>query len=166
VLTANYAAVWVDHEWGEFFWRESQKQSGERTIYMCTFACVTSYGVFGYSWNSMGSPFAQFAAELGEDYLINKISGEMVVDVDGSIKDLLKTIDEHEWENEDAREAARSAVEDAEAEHSGERIVTAICESGDIPYELLDDWPLRTWNSDAVHFARKLWPAFVQELQK
>lgn len=62
-------------DWGEFLWTTRQHQDLEgRPVYAATWACISSFGVYGHHWSHMGEPFEVFVQTVGKDYLLGKIA--------------------------------------------------------------------------------------------
>lgn len=164
----SYIHVAKDGEWGEFFVREHPivtDSSGPQ--YSATFTCNTSFGVYGYHWSSMGSPFRDFAATISSDYLLRKIGGEKKPSAKLIVAGIKKQILEQRREKEicasDAREAW-NLVEMYAEEYGDPEIAGVINRCIDLEFNW--DFQHTDYDSDARNFVQKLWPLFVRELQR
>lgn len=164
--------VRVGHEWTEFFVREFAPAEREgHTNYAATWACNSSYGVFGHHWSSMGRPFAKFAAEIDEDYLLGKISktepdAEVTV---ASVRRKILTIRRNKDCTKQEAADAWQAVENLDSEYGNNEIFLKLREDADIGAVLDNsDWDFATtaYPLNAVSFVKKLWPEFVKALQE
>jgi hypothetical protein len=160
-----------DHEWGEFFVRESQSERSDgKTRYSATWCCYSSYGVFGHHWYDMGEPFAKFIQDVDTHYLLGKIARKVQSDK-VTVASVKRRILEARKSKDVTRDEARDALDELEsvaAEHSGEVLCHELYHSSLIS-ECMGDWcdiESQEWEPAALHFAKKLWPKFVIELAK
>lgn len=167
-MNATVLTVRDGMDWAEFFVSERPPwtQRDNSTVYSATFACVSSFGVFGFHWSHMGKPFKQFAANIGDDYLLSKIgkrtrSNQKIVD------HVRRRILESRRANSISRQIARDAwdaVETIEIDYSGDAVGLMLYEDGDIASVPIEwsDIETEEWDTQSVCFVKKMWPKFVE----
>lgn len=153
-------------DWAEFFVNERQPvQEGDHTRYSVTWACVSSYGVFGHHWAHMGSPFPEFAARTGPDYLLGKIARQ-TFDADKFAKWIRREIFTSRATREQ-KSAASAAFRRLRDEHGDNESLAALCYADDAISHCRPEWSdceSRSHDRQAVMFVEKMWPKFVAEL--
>lgn len=166
----SYIHVVKDGEWGEFFVHEHPvvtDSNGPR--HSATFTCNTSFGVYGYHWSHMGSPFRDFAATISSDYLLRKIGGERKSSakliVAGVKKQILTQRYEGQINAEDAREAW-DFVDKCNAIYGNHEIGAMIYSGMPDGVSIDFEFSHTEYSMDAQNFVQKLWPLFVRELQR
>lgn len=172
-MAVKFYDVRADGEWAEFYVnkRDPVMDFSGHSRYSASWCCLSSYGVFGHYWHSMGSPFKQFVAKLEEDYLLCKI-GRKIASADvtlDSVRRAIKSIRRNEnISKDDAREAWGAVDAIADEYYPAEILISKLSEAEEIEKLELDWTEINTmdWESDAVQFVRKLWPAFVEALNK
>jgi len=166
----KYYNIHANHEWGEFFVleRDPIAQPDGHTRYSATWVANTSYGVFGHYWSHMGEPFAKFAATIGEDYLLGKISkmepnAEVTLDSVG--REILRARHDRRCTEDEARDAW-DALQHIADECDDNSVFSKLYEDEDIHAVLDGDWdmPTTAYPMDAVQFVKKLWPEFAKAL--
>lgn len=130
--------------------------------YSATWTANTSYGLYGYYWGSMGSPFGKFIQGADPGYVLSKIS----TPVQNSAvfkRSLLSWLERSELSPKDKSKAA-DYVERLARMHDGDELIQVTVNSkslarfgiewSELAYE---DYP-----ADAQAFMRMLWPEFVR----
>ena len=156
------------HEHGTFFVEESDvvPRSTGGFQASATWTCHSSYGVFGYHWNSMGESFGEFIKEIDNDYLLNKISSRRL-DTNKMLKNVKAAIiarrKSKAIDSETAREALKT-LESMSHEFDGEVLCHEIYMSTEISDTGIDlcNCETQEWDGQALGFVRKLWPKFVE----
>lgn len=175
-MAVKFYDVRVDGEWAEFYVNERKpvKDSSGHLRYSASWCCLSSYGVFGHYWHSMGSPFKQFVADIEEDYLLSKI-GQRVPSCDVIWESVLREIKAIRRSRSVTKEAARKAwtaaneiLDDDGHFGSPDVFVKYLSEDEDLSNLKIEWTELNSmeWEGDALQFVRKLWPAFVAALNK
>ena len=156
------------HEYGEFFVCEQQPFKRETGGWQAsaTWTCYSSYGTFGHYWSSMGEPFGEFIKGIEEDYLVGKI-GTKRLDVQKMVKGIRQLIRERRKAKAIDREQAREALDALDAlvsEHDGDVLCHEIYMCPEICSTGIDlcDVETQSWDGQALHFVRRLWPKFVE----
>lgn len=163
-----YITVKHEHEYGEFFVseREPQPRSDGHLRYSATWVCYSSFGTYGHHWSDMGSPFSEFICQVDEHYLLGKIASKHTSPSKTLVsvrEELARLLSDGECTEEAYTEAAE-AVETIEAEDSGEFLIAHLYECSELS-ECGFDWhdiETQEFDPQAVGFAKKLWPKFVE----
>lgn len=160
-------------EWARFFYHEAPPLTmrDNSRSYSATWCCVSSFGVFGHCWSSMGQPFAEFIQDIETDYLLRKIGRKVTVS-EKAFSEVRRLILQCRREDRITKDEARAAMDD---------IATIECEGGhpevalnelywSVPISRVGiewcDLTTQDWDTDSVLFAKKLWPLFVQAVQR
>jgi len=165
-MSVQHYHVRYDGEWGEFFVREHpQSELHGSSRYAAKWSCVTSFGVFGCWWSHMGEPFAEFVKDMNGDYLLGKISHKKFSQ-DTCTTSVLEEVAKAHRDgriSDEQKEDATDAVHDAEDDHFGEAVASALyCDRRlDCVHIDWSELSTQTWPSDAEQFVKKLWPEFV-----
>jgi len=157
------------HEWGEFFVaeRDPVTDSGGRLRYSATWTCYSSFGTFGHYWHSMGSRFGEFIQDVEVDYLLGKIANRVPSDEKAIAGVRREIIQRRRYQSID-KEVARDAWNRVDAIAQDEFVMAALWNDEDISKVGIEWCELTTtdWDSQAVGFAKKIWPVFVKEMAK
>ncbi|WP_127158451.1 hypothetical protein [Xanthomonas arboricola] len=167
--TATCFAIAANGEHGRFYLTEGNEPDRRGgTTYWCVLVCHTTFGTVGHTWNSMGRPAAQFLAQIGKDYLLDKLWGldSDVYDEDTARAGLACLIFEQRRQNAWGRDEARSAFDELiDTELSSKEQFFALAYGSTFFPLCVDGGPNHTVaNPQAVGFWEQLWPAFIGEL--
>lgn len=161
--------VHIGMDWAEVFVRETVRPDDQGKIrHSATFACVSSYGTYGYYWSHMGQPFSEFVVGMSPCYLLSKISRRDAFDEKAFDKWLRKEI----FTSRATREEKTAAVnrwKELRDSYSGrmaahvayDDTVVFNATSGDWSDSDSDVYPL-----DARMFVERMWPSIVEALQE
>jgi hypothetical protein len=158
-----------NHEYGTFFVEESgvvPRKDGKGVQASATWTCYSSFGTFGHHWSSMGSCFSDFIKDVDSHYLLGKISSKhsCARKACDSIREQIKEkLSSGSVTNEQA-EAANDAIDDCEAEGSGDVCIHLLYMNevlNDISIDY-DSVEMEEWDKQAVEFVKRLWPKFVE----
>ncbi len=170
-MTTTYN-ISVDSEYGEFFVneREPRIRDDGHTQYCATWCCYSSFGVFGHHWYAMGSPFAEFIRGVGPDYLLSKI-GRKVFDERKCVTELRRLVIQSRRDKRITKEEAAdalAAIKSLAEEYTGEALSSRLYEDVDLSRCHIEwcDLSCQVYEPSALMFVKKLWPAFVEEVQK
>jgi hypothetical protein len=163
-----------DYDYGEFFVRESDvvaRPDGRGFDASATWSCVSSYGMYGHHWSSMGEPFAEFVRGVDDDdYLLGKIAHKVQRDSSAIVASITRLIAERVATGActpDVAGEAATAMGSLEDEHSGDVLCHEIymCEEVSATGIDLCDAETQEWDPQAVAFVKRLWPKFVAAVQ-
>lgn len=162
--------VYDQSDFAEFFVRESfaTKEDG-RPRHSATWCAYSSFGVFGHCWYSMGQPFGEFIADIDEGYLLSKI-GREVFDEAKLIESMYHQIDVRVKEKIISRQTAREGkrrIKEIIGDFGGEGCCGLLYEDVVISHCKLEwvDLTSRSTDRQAVQFAKRIWPKFVNEFR-
>ena len=161
-----------NHEYGIFFVEEADvvpRETGGVEA-SATWTSYSSFGVFGYHWNSMGEPFGQFIREISEDYLLGKI-GRKLLDSRKMFKSVQAEIIKRRRAKSISSIVAKEAIEELKSlseAHEGEVLAHEIYINDLIHATGIDLCACESleWDGQALQFVRKLWPKFVEAFNK
>jgi hypothetical protein len=164
--------VRVGHEYATFFVEESEvvPRTTGGVQASATWTAYSSYGVFGHYWHSMGEPFGEFIKDIDADYLLGKIASKKLDDrkMIKSIKAAIIARRKARQITSDVAREALDALKTLEAEHSGDVLCHEIYMCSEICDTGIDlcDCETQEWDAQALHFVKKLWPAFVEKFNQ
>ena len=163
--TTGHIIVRNGSDYGEFFWRESILKNEDGTPrHAATWTVVSSFGTYGFHWSHMGRPFAAFIADIGDDYLLSKIAREVFDD-----RKFIKWMNREIFTARCTKEQKAEATDDfrrLRMDYSGEALATLCHDSAPISHcqPEWSDCSSRSYDPQAVGFAKNIWPKFVEHL--
>lgn len=158
-----------NHEWARFFVHESPPMTmrDNTQSYSATWCCLSSFGVFGHTWSSMGEPFVDFIQGVSADYLLSKIARK-VPDAEKTCAEIRRLVLQARLDDRITKQEAKAAWDDiASAEEEGnhpEVVFHELYWSVAISKVGIEwcDLSTQVWDSQAVRFVELLWPEFVK----